>query len=126
MRDFFSHALLGAALIPMAFAQLGTGLLCVDEDVIEIFDAINKVRTDLLISQVYLNLLADVSDYTAFNNYWLYDDGVSGQMLVGEEASLTDTKSAIEAVGSAMPALIWSEGLMLACDDNAAEYVTLN
>jgi hypothetical protein len=106
----------------MAFSQLGTGLLCVDEDVIEIFDAINKIRTDLTTSPVYINLLDDITAWSASQDYWLYDNAPDGQYLADGEASLTGARDAVLAVGSALPAFTWSEGIALACEANAADY----
>ncbi len=125
MRDFFTRALVGATLSSVAVAQLGTGLLCVDEDLIDIFNSINSLRTTLTASTVYTNLVADIAAYSSANNYWLYDDAEGGQILSGGEASLTDAKTAVDNVAAALPAFTWAEGIALATLENAADYVTL-
>jgi len=125
MRDFTTIALIGATLTQMAVAQLGTGLLCVDEDLIDIFNAINSIRTDLTTSTVYTNLVADIAAYNPSNNWWLYDDASGGQVLLDGESALTDAKAAVDAIPSALAAFTWSEGLAFATAANAADYVTL-
>lgn len=122
MRDFFSKAILGA-LAHTAVAQLGTGLLCVEDDLIEIFDAINSIRTDLASSPVYANLQTGISDWDDSTQFWYYfEDGVGGIIPIDGLSALTEAKAAVDAVPAALDAMTWSEGLYLAAQMQAADY----
>lgn len=125
MRDFVTSALLAATISQVVMGALtyeGTGLLCVEEELIDIFNSLNSIRTELTSSAVYTKLVTDNAAWTSGNNWWLYDDDSGGQILTGGQASLTDAITAVDDISSALPALTWSEGVALMTLDMGTEY----
>ncbi len=119
----FATPLALAALSAVANG-LADGLLCVPQNLIDVFDAINAVRADLTSSQSWVDLNNNLSAWdSATHAYWTTSDGTNEAIISGE-SYLTDAVAAVSNLSSAIDAFTWAEGLADATELVATDYTT--
>ena len=98
------------------------GLLCVDQDLIDVFAAINAIRTDMTSAAAYVALNANADAYDASTrNYWVTSD-TTQEAIISGEAYLTAAVSAVSGMTAAIDPFTWAEGLADATELVSADY----
>ena len=77
----FTVAILSAfASVSYAVAD---GLLCVDQNLIDVFDSINKIRSEMTSASAYTALNTNAAAWADANQWWTTSDGTQEAIISG-------------------------------------------
>jgi uncharacterized protein (DUF2147 family) len=95
-----------------SFAHAATdGILCVNQNLIDVFDAINAVRATMTSAASYTALDANEAAYVDGSHaYWTTSDGTNEAILSGK-TYITAAVAAVADLSAAIDDFTWAEGL---------------